>query len=115
MNCDADNTRLGINSQANSESPLKRTEDSENLSSSHLQMTSAMSLGINSEVVVDAQRKIHELEKKLLIFYAGLADYYRKELISNAELATFVLRVEEPNLLQNLRLASHLAPVWINP
>jgi tetratricopeptide (TPR) repeat protein len=46
-----------------------------------------------------------ELEKKLLIFYASLADHYREELISNAELATLVLRVEEPNLLQNLRLA----------
>ncbi|MFK0730827.1 MAG: tetratricopeptide repeat protein [Gloeotrichia echinulata HAB0833] len=46
-----------------------------------------------------------ELEKKLLIFYASLADHYRQEIISNAELATFVLQVEEPNLLQNLRLA----------
>ena len=61
--------------------------------------------GIDSEVEVDAQQKISELEKQLLIFYAYLADYYRKELISNAELATFILRVEEPNLLQNLRLA----------
>ncbi|MCC5621805.1 tetratricopeptide repeat protein, partial [Nostoc sp. CHAB 5715] len=54
---------------------------------------------------ITSQEVINELEKKLLIFYAYLADNYRKELISNAELATFVLRVEEPNLLQNLRLA----------
>ncbi|MEH2196343.1 MAG: CHAT domain-containing protein, partial [Nostoc sp.] len=52
-----------------------------------------------------SQEVINELEKKLLIFYAYLADNYDRELISNAELATFVLRVEEPNLLQNLRLA----------
>ncbi|MCW6049211.1 tetratricopeptide repeat protein [Lyngbya sp. CCAP 1446/10] len=48
---------------------------------------------------------ISNLEKKLRVFYAMLAHKYRKELISNAELATFVLRVEEPNLLQHLRLA----------
>lgn len=41
----------------------------------------------------------------MLVFYAGLATYYDKQLIGNAELASFVLRVEEPNLLQNLRLA----------
>ncbi|UNU24663.1 tetratricopeptide repeat protein [Microcoleus vaginatus] len=52
-----------------------------------------------------SQEVINTLEKKLLDFYAALADNYRKELISNAELATFVLRVEEPNLLQHLRLA----------
>ncbi len=34
-----------------------------------------------------------------------LANNYRKKLISNAELATFALRMEEPNLLQHLRLA----------
>ncbi|MEH2161865.1 MAG: tetratricopeptide repeat protein [Nostoc sp.] len=54
---------------------------------------------------ITSQEVINELEKKLLIFYAYLADKYDKELISNAELATFVLRVEEPNLLQNLRFA----------
>ncbi|MCL6752678.1 tetratricopeptide repeat protein, partial [Nostoc sp. CCCryo 231-06] len=54
---------------------------------------------------ISSQEVINELEKKLLIFYAYLADKYHRELISNAELATFVLRVEEPNLLQNLRLA----------
>jgi tetratricopeptide (TPR) repeat protein len=52
-----------------------------------------------------SQEVISTLEKKLLGFYAALADNYRKELISDAELATFVLRVEEPNLLQHLRLS----------
>ncbi|AFY44676.1 tetratricopeptide repeat protein [Nostoc sp. PCC 7107] len=52
-----------------------------------------------------SQEVINKLEKKLLIFYAYLADNYGEKLISNAELATFMLRVEEPNLLQNLRLA----------
>ncbi|ACC79257.1 tetratricopeptide repeat protein [Nostoc punctiforme] len=56
---------------------------------------------------ITSQEVINELEKKLLILYAGFANYYREQLISNAELATFVLRVEEPNLLQNLRLAEH--------
>jgi len=51
-----------------------------------------------------SQEVISTLEKKLLLFYAGLANHYHKELISNAELATVVLRVEEPNLLQQLRL-----------
>ncbi len=52
-----------------------------------------------------SQEVINTLEKKLLVFYAGLADNYHQELISNAEVASFVLRVEEPNLLQQLRLA----------
>ncbi|WP_335093261.1 tetratricopeptide repeat protein [Nostoc sp.] len=56
---------------------------------------------------ITSQEVINELEKKLLIFYAALAENFREKLISNAELATFVLRVEEPNLLQNLRLAEH--------
>ncbi|MEH2093942.1 tetratricopeptide repeat protein [Nostoc sp.] len=56
---------------------------------------------------ITSQEVINELEKKLLIFYAYLAEPFYRELISNAELATFVLRVEEPNLLQNLRLAEH--------
>ena len=47
---------------------------------------------------------IEELEKKLLVFYALLAQHYRQQLIGNAEVATLVLRFEEPNLLQNLRL-----------
>jgi tetratricopeptide (TPR) repeat protein len=52
-----------------------------------------------------SQEVISNLEKKLLVFYAALANNYREKLISNAELASFVLRVEEPNLLQQLRLA----------
>ncbi|MBD1808994.1 tetratricopeptide repeat protein [Microcoleus sp. FACHB-SPT15] len=52
-----------------------------------------------------AAQEVSELEKKLLVFYAYFADKYYRELISNAELASFVLRIEEPNLLQNLRLA----------
>ncbi|MEG4319834.1 MULTISPECIES: tetratricopeptide repeat protein [unclassified Microcoleus] len=52
-----------------------------------------------------SQEVINTLEKKLLVFYAMLADNYREKLIGNAELASFVLRVEEPNLLQQLRLA----------
>jgi tetratricopeptide (TPR) repeat protein len=62
---------------------------------------------------IASQEVINELEKKLLIFYAGLADSSRKQLISNAELGTFVLRVEESNLLQNLRLAEHQQE-WAN-
>lgn len=50
-------------------------------------------------------QEVSELEKKLLVFYSYFADKYYRELISNAELASLVLRVEEPNLLQNLRLA----------
>ncbi|MDJ0800656.1 MAG: tetratricopeptide repeat protein [Calothrix sp. MO_167.B12] len=60
---------------------------------------------LNQEVVADAQQRITELEKKLLIGYAYLADDSNEKLINNAELASFILRVEEPNLLQNLRLA----------
>ncbi len=52
-----------------------------------------------------AAQEVSVLEKKLLVFYTGLAMNYREELINNAEMASFVLRVEEPNLLQNLRLA----------
>ncbi|WP_261891431.1 tetratricopeptide repeat protein [Acaryochloris marina] len=48
---------------------------------------------------------IANLEKKLLSFYGSLATHYEQQLISNAEEASFVLRVEEPNLLQQLRLA----------
>ncbi len=69
------------------------------------QLNQQTSRGIDSEVEVDAQQKITELENNLLSFYAYLANFYREKLISNAELATFILRVEEPNLLQNLRLA----------
>jgi tetratricopeptide (TPR) repeat protein len=52
-----------------------------------------------------SQEVISNLEKKLLDFYARLAYKYDRELIGNAKLASFVLRVEEPNLLQQLRLA----------
>ncbi|MDY7021357.1 MAG: tetratricopeptide repeat protein, partial [Cyanobacteriota bacterium] len=55
--------------------------------------------------IENIQEEVEKLEKKLLSFYAPIADYYREQLISNAELASFVLRVEEPNLLQYLRLA----------
>jgi tetratricopeptide (TPR) repeat protein len=54
-----------------------------------------------------AAQEVSELEKKLLVFYAGLASHYHKQLISDAEMAMQILRVEEPNLLQNLRLAEH--------
>ncbi|HAX79028.1 MAG TPA: hypothetical protein DCY88_25195, partial [Cyanobacteria bacterium UBA11372] len=52
-----------------------------------------------------SQEVINNLEKKLLVCYAIMANESIRKLISNAELATFVLRVEEPNLLQHLRLA----------
>ncbi|NES03617.1 MAG: tetratricopeptide repeat protein [Okeania sp. SIO2F4] len=52
-----------------------------------------------------AQAIIEKMEKRLLFFYADLANYYQQQLIGNAKLATFVLQFEEPNLLQNLRLA----------
>jgi tetratricopeptide (TPR) repeat protein len=52
-----------------------------------------------------AAQEVSELEKKLLVFYAVLAGNYRDNLIGNAELASLVLQVEEPNLLQYLRLA----------
>jgi tetratricopeptide (TPR) repeat protein len=52
-----------------------------------------------------SQEVITNLEKKLLGFYVGLAHKYCEKLISNAEQASFVLQVEEPNLLQQLRLA----------
>ena len=47
---------------------------------------------------------VAELEKKLLIFYGYLAHYYRQQLIGNAKTTTFVLRVEEANLLHYLRI-----------
>ncbi len=52
-----------------------------------------------------SQEVISNLEKKLLDFYARLAEMYSEQLISNAEYASFMLRVQEPNLLQQLRLA----------
>ena len=51
------------------------------------------------------QPVINELEKKAIKFYAGLAARHDREMVSNAQYATTVLMVEEPNLLQNLRLA----------
>ncbi|QSJ20672.1 tetratricopeptide repeat protein [Nostoc sp. UHCC 0702] len=51
------------------------------------------------------QAAILELEKKLLIFYAALAEHYDKQLISNADNISLMLRIEEPNFLQNLRFA----------
>jgi len=49
--------------------------------------------------------EVAALEKKLLTFYTVLADNYREKLVSNAKLAMLLLQVEEPNLLQQLRLA----------
>ena len=60
---------------------------------------------LNTIASLHNEEVISELEKKLLILYAYLANDCYREMISNAELATFILRVEEPNLLQNLRLA----------
>lgn len=50
-------------------------------------------------------QEVSELEKKLLVFYAKWASYQHQQLISDAQLATVILLVEESNLLQNLRLA----------
>ncbi|NJM63113.1 MAG: tetratricopeptide repeat protein [Oscillatoriales cyanobacterium RU_3_3] len=52
-----------------------------------------------------SQEVISNLEKKLLVFYAMLADNSHEDLVGNAKQATFALQVEEPNLLQHLRLA----------
>jgi len=52
-----------------------------------------------------AAQEVSELEKKLVVFYVGLADHYREQLIGNTQMATTILLIEEPNLLQNLRLA----------
>jgi tetratricopeptide (TPR) repeat protein len=60
---------------------------------------------LNATASLHNEEVISELEKKLLNFYAYLAAKYNKEMISNAEFATFILQVEEANLLQNLRLA----------
>jgi tetratricopeptide (TPR) repeat protein len=50
-------------------------------------------------------QEVSELEKKLLVCYALLAYHWDEMRIGNADLASSVLRVEEPNLLKNLRLA----------
>lgn len=51
------------------------------------------------------ETEVSEIEKKLVVFYALLANYYRKQLLGNAQTATTILLIEEPNLLQNLRVA----------
>jgi len=50
-------------------------------------------------------QEVRELEKKLLDFYAELANTLREQLVGNVKGGTFALRVEEPNLLQKLRFA----------
>jgi len=53
----------------------------------------------------NSQATIWELEKFLMLFYAAFAEYYHEQLISNPESTSHMLLVEEPNFLQNLRLA----------
>ena len=53
----------------------------------------------------NSQATIWEFENFLMIFYAAFAEYYGERLISNPESTSHMLRVEEPNFLQNLRLA----------
>jgi tetratricopeptide (TPR) repeat protein len=60
---------------------------------------------LKKRLVAEYGNKLDLLEQRLLIFYAGLANSYREQLVGNAEVAMFVLRMEEPNLLQQLRLA----------
>jgi tetratricopeptide (TPR) repeat protein len=60
---------------------------------------------LKKRLVAEHGNKLDLLEQRLLIFYAGLADSYRQQLVGNAEVAMFVLHVEEPNLLQQLWLA----------
>jgi tetratricopeptide (TPR) repeat protein len=55
--------------------------------------------------LMTGEEVISELEKKLLIFYAYLADNCNQALIDNAEFAVPILQFEEPNLLQSLRIA----------
>ncbi len=62
--------------------------------------------------IENIQEEVAQLEKKLLKFYASLAVLYNKKLISEADWASYVLRVEELNLLQYLRLAEQLQD-WI--
>lgn len=57
-------------------------------------------------------KEVSELEKKLLHFYAWLAQHYRKKLVSNAQEANIILQFEESNLLQNLRLAENEEEWW---
>ncbi|MEM6425510.1 MAG: tetratricopeptide repeat protein [Cyanobacteria bacterium P01_D01_bin.128] len=51
--------------------------------------------------------ELSKLEAQLLTFYASLADFYRQRLVDKADLARFVLTMEEPNLLRFLRLSLH--------
>jgi tetratricopeptide (TPR) repeat protein len=50
-------------------------------------------------------RKVNELEKKLSVLYGAIAAQCGQEMLSRADMATAILLIEEPNLLQNLRLA----------
>ncbi len=59
------------------------------------------------------ETEVNNLEKKLLIFYARLANKYNREFVDKAELATNILLIEEPNLLQYLRLAEQQQD-WAN-
>jgi tetratricopeptide (TPR) repeat protein len=60
---------------------------------------------LKKHLVAEYGNKLDLLEQRLLIFYASLANSYDQQLVGNAEVAMFVLRMEEPNLLQQLRLA----------
>jgi tetratricopeptide (TPR) repeat protein len=60
---------------------------------------------LKKRLVAEYGNKLDLLEQRLLIFYAGLANSYNQQLVGNAEVAMFVLRMEEPNLLQQLWLA----------
>jgi tetratricopeptide (TPR) repeat protein len=60
---------------------------------------------LKKRLVAEYGNKLDLLEQRLLIFYASLAGSYDQQLVGNAEVAMFVLRMEEPNLLQQLRLA----------
>ena len=56
-------------------------------------------------VSTHSREVISKIEKKLLIFYAMWADQYREQLVHNTQQATSIFIFEEPNFLQNLRLA----------
>jgi hypothetical protein len=49
--------------------------------------------------------EVNELEKKLVVLYGAIAAQCGQEMLSRADMATAILLIEEPNLLQNLRLA----------
>jgi tetratricopeptide (TPR) repeat protein len=55
--------------------------------------------------IKNCQEVVETLEKKLVSFYTGLANYYKLELMFDYKSASSNLLLEEPNLLQNLRLA----------